>query len=410
MHRIDIYTDRNDNIVIDFYYEYNDLNPERKFVGKNCSELFSLISSQELKKMRKKRDEQTIVLMYDEYFVNIKDYKKVLSMKNALPLKEIINQYCDSNKTKKVIRENKYAGKRIVASALALVTLGSVMYCFGKKKTDKPEPTTPTSYTEQYEPSSDDFFTEPTIYDDPTINDGENNEDDLLVQTPEENEEKDNSIKISIAYEDRSDTEKARKTQAWYGDIIEKYAKRYGLDPRIVIAIATQERGVHSEKKDSGGATGLMQIQNSVWRDKSLTAYNFETNSYETIVVDEDSLGDVFYNIKVGCMYFQNCMDYMNNNVLAAIQCYNMGYGSMMNILKAYSSDSGKNVSEVLEDVSNCCWLEYRDIIKYGDQAYLENVLSWIGAEFSIDNFNLNGEIVNLNISNESEIKSVSIN
>ena len=27
----------------------------------------------------------------------------------------------------------------------------------------------------------------------------------------------------------------------------------------------------------------------------------------------------------------------MNNNILAAIQCYNMGYGSMMNVLKAYS-------------------------------------------------------------------------
>ena len=177
-----------------------------------------------------------------------------------------------------------------------------------------------------------------------------------------------------------------------------------------MIAIATQERGIHSEKKDSGGATGLMQIQNRIWRDKSLTAYNFETNSYETIVVDEDSLGDVFYNIKVGCMYFQNCMDYMNNNVLAAIQCYNMGYGSMMKILKEYSMDSGKTVNEVLGDISDCGWLEYRDMIKYGDQAYLENVLSWIGSDFNIDKFNLNGEIVNLNISNESEIKSVSIN
>lgn len=34
----------------------------------------------------------------------------------------------------------------------------------------------------------------------------------------------------------------------------------YGVDPALVLAVATQERGIHSSVTDTGGATGLMQI------------------------------------------------------------------------------------------------------------------------------------------------------
>ena len=213
------------------------------------------------------------------------------------------------------------------------------------------------------------------------------------------------SIDVFIKYDDNSNTEKAQITRAYYGDILKKYSRMYGLDPKIIIAIATQEKGIHSNKKDPGGATGLMQIQNDVWAGKDITAFNYETNKYETLRVEEKMLGDIFYNIKIGCMYFQNCMDYMDNNIIAAIQCYNMGCGSMDQIINKYSLISGKSTKEILENVSDCSWMDYRYIIESGDQKYIENVLQWLGPEISVCDFHLDRNIASLKISNISTVK-----
>ena len=43
-------------------------------------------------------------------------------------------------------------------------------------------------------------------------------------------------------------------------------------------------------------------------------------------------------------------MDYMDNNIVAAVQCYNMGYGSMMKILRTYSAITGKSIEDILQD------------------------------------------------------------
>jgi serine/threonine protein kinase len=70
----------------------------------------------------------------------------------------------------------------------------------------------------------------------------------------------------------------------------------------------------------------------------------------------------------LGCMIFQNCMGYMKYNTIAAIQCYNMGYGNMMKILSAYATDNNKTIDEVLLDTTDLGWLQYRHLIKQGDQ------------------------------------------
>ena len=107
---------------------------------------------------------------------------------------------------------------------------------------------------------------------------------------------------------------------------------------------------------------------------EKLSAYNFETNTRENIIVNEKSLSNVDYSVKVGCMILQTVFKYMNYNTLAAVQCYNMGYGNMHKIFNAYSCDSGKSVDEILNDVTDTNWMNYRYIIKKGDQEYIENV------------------------------------
>lgn len=108
-------------------------------------------------------------------------------------------------------------------------------------------------------------------------------------------------------------------------------------------------------------------------------------------------------------MIFQNCLGYMKDNTLAAIQCYNMGYGNMMKILQSYSIETGKTKAEILNDLSDCGWLEHRDIVKSGDKKYLEHVFSWMGPEINIDSTNELGKSIVLNITNESEQKGISI-
>lgn len=187
----------------------------------------------------------------------------------------------------------------------------------------------------------------------------------------------DDIIDSNIDHGSLSDSEKAEKTRNLYGDIIEKYCNMYGLDSNVICAIATQERGVHSDSVDEGGAIGLMQIQVSVWTHETINAYNYETEKTDEIYISLDDLREVDFNIKVGCAIFQNYLKLMDGNYLAAIQCYNMGDGAMRSILNEYSYSTGRSVDEILKDTGDLGWMEYRSGGYAGDPNYIENVMRY---------------------------------
>lgn len=273
------------------------------------------------------------------------------------------------NTAPKVKRTNKHSGLQLVAGAVVLATLATTAhFMLGAKAEESVKDNPPTNIEIVEVGNKDDEFSI----------------DNLVFVDNKVANNTSNSNTISINYEDRSNTEKARKTKALYGDIIEKYAEDYGLDPILVTAIATQERGVHSSIMDKGGATGLMQIQNSVWVGHEVSAYNFDTGKKERFEVTNEMLGNVETNIKIGCMILQNAMEYMNYNVLAGIQCYNMGYGNMNKILTECAMKNGTTKQAILNDPNNISWMDYRDIISVGDQKYAEHVLSWIGPNVNI--------------------------
>lgn len=180
----------------------------------------------------------------------------------------------------------------------------------------------------------------------------------------------------NLQIEDETESEKANKTKELYYDIIEKYANMYGVSPSVILAIATQERGVHSDTIDQGGAIGLMQVQASVWDGKDLEVYNYDTNSEEKIHITLDNLRDVSFNIKVGCAIFQNYLKQMKNNYPLAIQSYNMGPSSVNKILNAYCLSCGKTYDEVINS-DDLGWLSFRNSSYPGDSFYLEHVLRY---------------------------------
>lgn len=178
-----------------------------------------------------------------------------------------------------------------------------------------------------------------------------------------------------------SSSEKLKYVKENYFDIIEKYCNMYNLDSNLIAAIATQERGKHSDVIDDGGAIGLMQIQVLVWNDKDINVYNYETNSEEKIHITLDKLKDVDFNIKVGCAIFQNYLNQMNGNVIAAIQSYNMGPGSVKKIISTYASVTGKTYDEVINDFEDIKWLDYRNSSYPGDPDYVENVSRYYSSD-----------------------------
>lgn len=180
---------------------------------------------------------------------------------------------------------------------------------------------------------------------------------------------------IDVAFESRTDTEKFKTTKAYYKDVITNISNEYGIDPQIMLAIATQESGIHTTNTNSS-AIGLMQIERAVWNNQTISAYNYKKQTEETYKITEEKLKDLEFNIRVSCMYFQKCLKDSNYNLSVAIQMYNYGYGNIEKTFKMYYNDD----IVLIEALNNYDpeWLECRNNMTIGDNLYLEHILSYI--------------------------------
>lgn len=408
MKRIELYIDENDIISLDEYESLSSLDERISLKGAEAYRYLKEISSSSIRNVHELPNDEDVVLIHKDFILDIKNYELVFrKYKLSLLLNNIKKFYehkeLKKSKGRKVKRLNKHTNKKMAFAGLSLAIVSS---CFlvgmtlieaSDVKTNSP------SYSISISSAEFASGVESTNID---VIDAVNQ-----ISIPKDNDEilsfEEDSIPIFIDYGDNSQTEKAFKTQEYYGDIIKKYSDIYGLDYRLVTAIATQERGIHSEVMDSGGAIGLMQVQKSVWSNQKLTAYNFQTKENETIVVDPQKLSNLDYNIKVGCMIFQTVMRYFDYNILASIQGYNMGVGSVKKILNKYSLEVNKSIDEILQNQEDSEWLKYRNMISAGDKKYIEHVLSWMGPNIYIENIKKDGETVNLCINNQENTKKV---
>mgnify|MGYP001056650419 FL=1 len=151
------------------------------------------------------------------------------------------------------------------------------------------------------------------------------------------------------------------------------------------MAIATQEKGVHSTEIDPGGGVGLMQMQYAVWVNQDVKAYNFDTSSWETFHVTDSNIRELDTNIKIACMYFQNCLVNMDYNVPAALCAYNWGTTSAKNKLSEFSQDRGLSLNEVLE-ANDTSWINLFDVNGDTSLAYPKMVLSYYDSSKPIEN------------------------
>ena len=184
-----------------------------------------------------------------------------------------------------------------------------------------------------------------------------------------------------------SNNEKLLTAKSLYFDLIEKYASKYNVDPYLILAIATQERGVHSSEIDKGGAIGLMQIQVDVWAGKSLNVFDYESNEEITFNFDMERLKTVEGNIEAGCAIVQHYKGIMHGNNFTTIQSYNSGPYAVEDMVRKYKESSGKT-SEEINLENDLGWYDYCTSAYKGDPEYLEHVLSYYTGD--IRNLELN--------------------
>jgi len=118
--------------------------------------------------------------------------------------------------------------------------------------------------------------------------------------------------------------------------------KRYGVDPYLLVAIASVESGLNPRainyNRNGSVDYGIMQI-NSHWIKK-----------YKIL---QEWIWEPCYNIHFGAMVLKRCMDKYAGNLKLAVDCYNKGERAKENsqyVLRVYKRHS-KVVQMVKEGV-----------------------------------------------------------
>jgi soluble lytic murein transglycosylase len=114
----------------------------------------------------------------------------------------------------------------------------------------------------------------------------------------------------------------------FYGDILNKYAGRYKIDPLLVAAIIKVESKFWTHAQSPVGAIGLMQIMPETGREIAgkLKIYNFHDHD---LYVPE-------INIEIGCYYLDELMKECSDDQVAILASYNAG----KNIVKSWKGGS----------------------------------------------------------------------
>lgn len=175
------------------------------------------------------------------------------------------------------------------------------------------------------------------------------------------------------------------------GKFFYEYSEAYGVDPNIMCAIAMQESSLNHKECIPGGSmyygygVGLMQLESP--EGQEIRAYNYKTGEIDVEYITMENACDPIKNIKIGCMIFQNSLNYNDGNVLLAIQSHNYGQG-MIDLVLDYNYS---NAEDVKQDYKNIEWIRFMkeahenpskyiydwDESKYGDGNYISNVLRY---------------------------------
>lgn len=346
---------KNDEVVCKYVFEGRVI-PLSNIEGKK---LYNLLKKNNIRPQSVASNEESVIRCY-----GVRKY-----------VNEILTLTRKKQRKKEVERRNliKRQAIQIGSGALALTLFVTALGCCSKKnKTEKAEEKPASSISIEFDREIKDktminHHRYEIEYEEPTSTTTEVSTDEIVI-------EKEADYIFAFEYEDRSQSEKATTTKEMYYDVIKKYADMYGLPANLMVAVATQERGIHSQTVDRGGGFGLFQIQavgSWNWINKEISAYNFETGQIETVTVclesdgsiNKNMLANLEYNTKIACMIMSANIKMYNYDIIAALQSYNSGT-MVLGLKEKYGED----------------WVNHRENLP-GDPLYIEHVLSYIDKE-----------------------------
>lgn len=162
------------------------------------------------------------------------------------------------------------------------------------------------------------------------------------------------------------------------GQLIEKYSEMYGVDPNVIAAICMQESSLQHDECCPGGdrywgyGVGLMQLESpkdSINEAQEVTAYNYQTNCYDTEYITMENACNLEKNIQIGCMLFQNNLQNNNGNILLSIVAHNYGQPMVDIILTSAYGDS--ELIKYQYDIIS--WNKYMEYAHYHPSEYIDN-------------------------------------
>lgn len=350
-------------------------------------------------KYNKIRASKKMLKLYsDNMNVVIKDVDEFNSLnlldkyfKNTLPqIKKAIILYQISRKTNQIAKNIQLNGKKVAVGTLACSLLLSA-YNVNKLVNNKKDIDT--------EDLTDDL--ENKIVDNTLLE----NDDVKVIDTTATSIKNSVNNTISLDIECKYNSAEYSYVRDNYGELIDRYANKWGMSPSMITAIMAQE--------SAGRNPNLMNILFDSWKDTIINVYNYEDNCYTKLVLTENSSNydsDVICinrqelmnkntNISFGCAIMAYNLKYYDYNIPLAITSYNCGIGGVNNILKLTANQTGTTVDSIIQDPSNSSFLDYTYAIDKnyggdgGDTNYLKHVLRYVenkdDALYAIDQDNV---------------------
>ena len=106
-----------------------------------------------------------------------------------------------------------------------------------------------------------------------------------------------------------------------YSEYVDKYAKKYNVDPLLVYSIIKAESNFDPNVNSSSKAVGLMQIMEDTATEIAKSS-DIKLNNIEDLYEPET-------NIQIGIAYFASLKEKYNNNPQLALIAYNAGFGNV---------------------------------------------------------------------------------
>jgi soluble lytic murein transglycosylase len=132
-----------------------------------------------------------------------------------------------------------------------------------------------------------------------------------------------------------------------FGDLVQKYSEKAGVDPSLAFAVMRAESSFAPSATSPVGARGLMQLMPHT---AALVLHEKK--------IDPDRLYDPELNIRLGTRHLRELIDIYNGNLVAVIASYNAGAHNVNRWLKTYSS---LQTDEFIESIP---FGETRDYVK----------------------------------------------